>query len=74
MQILRTNLDGTDPQQTEIFFAEPGAASAYLQYAKDTSAEGSLIIVGEGFDNPPGRKTINIVAISGVIQMDNIAQ
>lgn len=76
MQVIRTELDGTNLQQYEVFFAEPGAGAAYLQYAQDTSAEGDgcLIVIGEGFENDPSRKIISIVAISGVIAVDNIAQ
>lgn len=76
MQVIRTELDGTNLQQYEVFFAEPGAGAAYLQYAQDTSAEGDgcLIVIGEGLDNAPSRKVISIIAISGVIAVDNIAQ
>jgi hypothetical protein len=77
MQILRTELDGSNPSLYEVFFAEPGAGSAYLQYAQDISGatgEECLIIVGEGLENAPTRKIISVVAISGQIVVDNIAQ
>jgi hypothetical protein len=48
-----------------------------LQYAQDVSGatgEECLIIVGDGLENPPTRKIISIVAISGQIVVDNIAQ
>ena len=76
MQILRTELDGSNPSLYEVFFAEP-AGAAYLQYAQDVSGapgEECLIIVGEGLENAPTRKIISIVAISGQIVVDNIAQ
>lgn len=77
MQILRADLDGTNQSLYEVFFAEPGAGAAYLQYAQDISGatgEECLVIVGEGLENPPTRKIISVIAISGVIVVDNIAQ
>lgn len=74
MNILKSNLDGTNQTNEQIpAFAEPGANAQYLQYAQDQSTD-CLVILGDGFDNPSTRKTISAVAIDGVVVVDNISE
>lgn len=72
MNIIKINLDGTNQTSEEApAFADPGSAQAYLDYAQSQS-EGRLAVIGEGFDNPPTRKTITAIAINGQIVVNNL--
>jgi hypothetical protein len=75
MDVLITNLDGTNPQLTQVFFVEE---HDYIQYGIDLSGQspGYLVVVGYNLETPPRAEAswVRGIFISGSIVKHNLPE
>jgi len=76
MEVLITELDGTNPQITQVFFSEE---HDYIQYGIDLSgaSPGYLVVVGYNLETPPSRPEtawVRGIFISGTIVKHNLPE